>query len=90
MMTWKTEIWDNWDVSQKLSAVQNWLDYQHVGLTYGLKKPEDAIKLYVYWMSHDELPEFCDDDTEDNLDLAKYRKLALRYDPIERYLNCID
>lgn len=68
---------------EKLEAVANWLAYQHENLSDGLKTPQDAIKLYDYWMAHPELPEFCDSaESDDGIDLAVHRRKALRYDPL--------
>lgn len=67
-----------------LEAVENWLGWQDENLSQGLKSPQDAIKLYDYWQSNPDLPEFCDSDFDDDGNkLSKYRKKALGYDPLK-------
>lgn len=75
------------NVREYLEAVVDWLGWHTEDLSYGLRKPEHAVKLYKYWQLNQEkfeLPEFCDepeDDAEYSL-LKRHRKIALGYDPL--------
>lgn len=66
-----------------LAAVADWLGNQHEDLSFGLKSAFDALRLYQFWTERSALPEFCDEDTDDDgNDLAALRIEALGYDPI--------
>jgi hypothetical protein len=73
---------------EQLVAAAEWLGYQHEDLSFGLKSPEDGLKLWRYWMARPaELPEFCDQaDDEDQTLCMKHVKKALGYDPWRRAL----
>lgn len=80
---------DELNAREQLEAITAWLGYQHEDLSFGLKSPEDAIKLFRGWASDPELPEFCD-ECESAADrkklLARTRKI-LGYDPWKRCLE---
>lgn len=70
---------------EKLKAVEYWLGDQDESLSYGLKSPEDAIKLYDYWdVRRNDLPEYADirEDDEGRF-MSIFRKDALGYDPLD-------
>ncbi len=51
---------------EKLLAIADWLGWQNENLSFGLKSPEDAVKLYNYWQERaDSLPEMADDEQDD-------------------------
>ncbi|UYL84929.1 hypothetical protein pEaSNUABM55_00156 [Erwinia phage pEa_SNUABM_55] len=70
---------------EKLKAVENWLGDQEESMSYGLKTPEDALKLYDYWdVRRDNLPEFADIRVDDEgRFMSIFRKDALGYDPLD-------
>lgn len=61
----------------KLQAVYNWLCRQDDTLSFGLIRPEDAIKLHDHFVGNDQLPDFCDTP-----DMAEERVRCLGYDPM--------
>jgi len=65
-----------------LEDAASWLGYQHEDLSFGLKSPADAIKLYLRWTADETLPEFCDEPADDGRDMAKLRRKILGYDPL--------
>lgn len=69
---------------EKLAAVSNWLGWQNEDLSFGLRSPEDAIKLYDYWdVRGDTLPEMADEYVDDEgRFMSIFRKDALGYDPL--------
>lgn len=69
---------------EKLLAIADWLGWQNEDLSFGLKSPEDAVKLYNYWQEHaDTLPEMADEEKDDaGRWLFMFRKHALGYDPL--------
>ena len=70
---------------EELEACANWLDFQNEDMSFGLRKPEDGLKLWRYWQSKpSELPEMADEETDDFSDdfVARHRKKALGYDPL--------
>ncbi|WNT48189.1 hypothetical protein SPLA5a_PHROGS00106 [Salmonella phage SPLA5a] len=69
---------------EKLLAIADWLGWQNENLSFGLKSPEDAVKLYNYWQEHaDSLSEMADDEQDDEGRwLFMFRKAALGYDPM--------
>lgn len=69
---------------EKLLAIADWLGWQDENLSEGLKCPEDAIKLYNFWIERsDSLPEFADDLQDDEGRLVSvFRKAAVGYDPL--------
>lgn len=71
---------------EQLEAAATWLGYQHEDLSYGLKSPEDGIKLWRYWTANDRLPEFCDqpEDEAEGKVVVKHVKKAIGYNPWER------
>lgn len=73
---------------EKLLAVANWLGWQDENLSEGLKSPEDAIRLYDYWVAHDDdLPEMADEYQDDEgRFMCVFREGILGYDP----LSCIE
>ena len=71
---------------EKLEAVALWLSMQHEDLSYGLKSPLDAVKLWEAWRSNPALPEFCD-DPDGSAEAKRFEKVfrrALGYNPIKR------
>lgn len=56
-------------ISEKLSNIKHWLDFQHYDLTVGLKSIRDAEKLYDYWQDEkNNLPELCDYQAQNEWD----------------------
>ena len=74
---------------EQLDAAATWLGYQDEDLSFGLKTPEDALKLWRGWIADPELPEFCDEaeDKEDRAVLLARTKKILGYDPWKRAAN---
>ena len=71
------------DIIVELKEVVQWLSYQSVALTKGIKCKLDAVKLYDFWMKNQkELPLYAD-NSKDILQKAG-RKKALGYDPLEK------
>lgn len=71
---------------EQLEAAANWLAFHHEDLSFGLKSPEDGLKLWRAWTSDPALPEFCDapeSELEAKQTLAIVRKI-LGYDPWKR------
>lgn len=62
---------------EQLAACAEWLGRIHEDLSFGLKSPEDGLKLWRYNFSRDE------DTFPDEWDPAE-RKHVLGYDPMER------
>lgn len=74
---------------EQLEAAFNWLGYQHEDLSFGLKSPEDALKLWKAWVADSTLPEFCD-QPEDTIEERKITRLVVKtigYDPWKRALT---
>lgn len=71
---------------EKLLNISEWLGWQNEELSFGLKSPEDAIKLYNYWKERaDTLPEMADEEQDDQGRwVFMFRKHALGYDPLGR------
>lgn len=71
---------------EKLLNISEWLGWQNEELSFGLKSPEDAIKLYNYWKERaDTLPEMADEEQDDQGRwVCMFRKHALGYDPLGR------
>ncbi|MBC8737025.1 hypothetical protein F6X40_09410 [Paraburkholderia sp. UCT31] len=68
---------------EQLEQAAAWLGNQNEDLSFGIKSPQDGLKLYAYWNAHPELPEFCDEGAdEENVDVAEHRFMALGYDPL--------
>lgn len=68
---------------EQLEAAAAWLAYQEEDLSFGLKTPEDGLKLWRAWQADPELPEFCDEcegDEDRNVILARTNEI-LGYDP---------
>ena len=65
-----------------LEDAASWYGYQHEDLSFGLKSPADALKLYLHWTTDGTLPEFCDEPADDGRDMARLRKKILGYDPL--------
>ena len=86
-----TEPTPHENAREKLAAIANWLGWQHENLSYGLKTPEDAIKLYDYWdVRGDTLPEMADEFIDDDgRFMAIFRKDALGYDPLDQMDNAL-
>lgn len=80
------------NVTEKLSAIYHWLNFQRESLSFGLKSIADAEKLYDYWMANDKLPEYCDADSDDMTyeEVAEYRVIALGYDPMNEVNNPLE
>jgi len=71
---------------EQLVAAAAWLSCQHEDLSFGLKGPEDGLKLWRYWQRDPLLPEFCD-EAETDLEarsLKRHRIAALSYCPFVR------
>ncbi len=71
---------------EQLAAAAHWLSYQHEDLSFGLKTPEDGLKLWRYAAEHDDgLVEFCDGVTGERGDWKlKHFKAAIGYNPFDR------
>lgn len=71
---------------EQLEAAFTWLGYQHEDLSFGLKSPEDGLKLWRAWQADPELPEFCDEgeDKDDAKALSARIRKILGYDPWKR------
>ena len=71
---------------EQLEAAASWLGFQHEDLSFGLKTPEDGLKLWRGWQSDPELPEFCDEyeDANDAKTLSARVRKILGYDPWKR------
>lgn len=69
---------------EKLLVIADWLGWLNEGLSFGLKSPEDAIKLYNYWQKHAEtLPAMADQEYDnEGRWVFMFRKHALGYDPL--------
>lgn len=69
---------------EKLLAIADWLGWQNEDLSFGLKSPEDAVKLYNYWQERaDTLPEMADEvEDDEGRYVFMFRKHALGYDPL--------
>lgn len=77
------------NATEQLEAAASWLNYQHGDLSFGLKSPMDAIKLWKAWTADPRLPEFCDepeDDDDAQMINARIKKI-LGYDPFKRALT---
>lgn len=62
---------------EMLDTVEDWLGYQEETLSFGLRNAFDALRLYDYWLAHeDTLNEMADEwEPEDRI-------AALGYDPL--------
>lgn len=71
---------------EQLAAAAHWLSYQHEDLSFGLKTPEDGLKLWRYAAEHDaELAEFCDEACGEPGDWKPaHFKAAIGYNPFKR------
>lgn len=71
---------------EKLEAVALWLSMQHEDLSYGLKSPLDAVKLWEAWRRCASLPEFCDDPSgsAEEKRFEKVFRKVLGYNPVKR------
>lgn len=76
---------------EELEAAAAWLGYQHEDLSYGLKSPEDGIKLWREWRSDPDLPEFCDEAENADEGVAMLGRVVaiLGYDPWSRYAEAM-
>lgn len=74
---------------EQLEAAAWWLGMQHEDLSFGLKSPEDGLKLWKGWLADPELPEFCDqyEDAKDARTLSCRVKKILGYDPWKRAIE---
>lgn len=67
----------NKNAREQLYDVAVWLSYQEEDMSFGLKSPEDGLKLWRYAEEHPKLDEMADTwDAKDRID-------ALGYDPLE-------
>lgn len=62
---------------EQLEAASMWLGYHNEDINFGLKSPEDALKLWRYANAHPEMDEMADTWT------PKQRKAAIGYDPLD-------
>lgn len=70
---------------EQLEAAANWLGYHHEDLSFGLKSPEDGLKLWRYGKKHPELAEMCDEPEGNEADWTdKHFKRAIGYNPWKR------
>ena len=71
---------------EQLEAAARWLSYQEENLSFGLKKPEDGLKLWRYWTTDKTLPEFCDGpESDDEAVSCRNRRIAaIGYCPFVR------
>ena len=67
----------NMNAREQLVAAADWLGYQHEDMSYGLKSPQDGLKLWLYAEAHADLAEMA--DTWEPRDRVK----ALGYDPLD-------
>ena len=79
----KIQLRSKLNAREELQAAASWYEFQHADLSVGLRSAEDTLKLWRYWTSHNDLPEFFDepeDETEADM-FAKHFKKAIGYDP---------
>ena len=71
-------------VAKKLELITDWLNWQHVALTDGLRSVADAEKLYDYWQKTPDLPEFADCEGDDlDVDTTHQHHInAIGYSPL--------
>lgn len=72
-------LFDNMNARECLEAASTWLGYHHEDMSFGLKCPEDGIKLWRYMRAHDDLSDMADDWTYDQ------RVEAIGYCPFRNY-----
>lgn len=60
---------------EQLEACANWLGYQDENMSFGLRSPEDGLKLWRYAQTREDLDEFADNWN------AADRILAIGYCP---------
>lgn len=68
---------DGLNAREQLDACAEWLGWQNETMSYGLKTPEDGLKLWRYMKAHDELSDAADDWLPEN------RIAALGYCPFQ-------
>lgn len=70
---------------EQLESAFEWLGWMDEDISYQLRSPEDAIKLWRYWTNNMDLPEFIDrieeDDDGNVIDLRQHVKAAIGYVP---------
>ena len=71
---------------EQLLAAATWLEMQHEDLSFGLKTPEDGLKLWRFWTANQTLPEFCDvsESYTEASEFARLRIKAIGYCPFRR------
>lgn len=62
---------------ETLAHVADWLGWQGETLSFGLRNAFDALRLYDYWLKHQDLPEMADAWN------PRSRIAALGYDPMD-------
>jgi hypothetical protein len=76
---------DKLNAREQLEAASHWLGYHDENLSYGLKSPEDGLKLWRYGHNHPELAEMCDEPEGDDADWTDaHFKAAIGYNPFKR------
>lgn len=80
--------YDKMNARDQLEAAAAWLGFQNENLSYGLKSPEDGLKLWRYGQKHIELAELCDNPVGDDADWTEDNfKEAIGYNPFKRALK---
>lgn len=73
---------------EQLKSAANWLGWHNENLSFGLKSPDDGLKLWREWQADPTLPEFCDYDPSETTAQSKARigrvRRILGYDPWKR------
>ena len=78
------------NMREELENCAAWLSFHHEDIAYGLKSPEDALKLWRFGRAHPELAEFCDQPEGDVSDWTdKHFKAAIGYNPFKRALALV-
>ena len=65
------------DYVERLRHIVGWFELQSESLSLGLKNQDDALRLYEYWVKHDDKLPSCDSD-----EAIEFRVKALGYDPM--------
>lgn len=67
---------------ENLDACAGWFNSMHADISFNLRSPEDALKLWRYALDHPDLAEFFDEPTGEPGDWEEKHFLeAIGYDP---------